>query len=127
MSILVSQKTRRKIFDELIEPIYYKDIDDCIYNRKLWKSLYHIFQGISKFVAGTSTVLSFASAMFANRALLSFMAGSLNVIAMVFQQFATYSIKEHKINNDELNKILEKIQIHSVTDLLEEEEIPCEK
>lgn len=113
-SISMSEDTAQKIFRELIEPIYYRDIEESLGNRRFWKRMYHLCEGLSRLFLGVATVLSFANAVFSDILVLSFSAGSMNVMAIVFQQFATFSMKGHKLNHDELSILLDKIHIDTI-------------
>lgn len=123
--MMIGIETKKKICDELIDPVYYRDIQTCIANRKFWKWSFHACLAISRFFAGVATILCFASAVFPDRLIFSFTAGSSNVISIVFHQYASYSIKEYKLTHHELNHILTEIQIHPIPDA-ENEDIKSE-
>ena len=57
----ISDTTRIKINDSLIEPLYYDDIKSIIKNRKNWRIAGHILETMSKLLISGSSILSFYS------------------------------------------------------------------
>lgn len=115
-----SSKLSNSILVDIIEPSYYSDTKELIQNRKCWRITGSIFTTISKILLGASSILAFASGTYQNINW-SFISGSTSVISLICLQFATHAYKESKENTEDLNIILNKLNISTIPDLVENE------
>lgn len=114
--MLFEEKLMEKIKEELIEPTYYQDIKDNLNGRETWKKIGDVTEAISKIFAGLATVAAFAAGFF-NITILSFISGCLGTLALVIQQFSTYSYNESKERTNRVNKILTDLGLKNILDL----------
>ena len=111
----------QKINDELIEISYYDDVKKGLHYRYKWKKIGDITEAIAKIVSGLSVVFAFASGFF-NISYLSFIAGCLGTLSLVLLQFSSYAFKESSERTRQINKILSKLGISSLVDIIEKKE-----
>lgn len=105
------------ITKKLIEPTYYTDIETSISDRKKWKIVGDITQVMSKVLSGASTILAFAAGFF-QLSVLSFVSGCLGTTALVLSHFSSFSLNESKKITAKINKILEKLGISDIIDIV---------
>jgi hypothetical protein len=108
-----SQELNDKIMKELIEPTYYNEVKSYLSSRYRWKNIGDICEVFGKIFAGCSSVLAFSSGVF-KIDILSFLAGCFGIIALIFMQFSSYSMKESKERTDEINIMLNKLGISEI-------------
>jgi hypothetical protein len=113
-----SSKLSNSILVDIIEPSYYSDTKELIQNRKCWRITGSIFTTISKILLGASSIFAFASGTY-NNIDWSFIAGSTSVVSLISLQFATHAYKESKENTEDLNTILNKLNISTIPDLVD--------
>ena len=110
---------RLKIINDIIAPSFYDDVKGTISARKKWRSASNKIETLSKILAGSSTIVAFASGVYQYQ-YLSFIAGCLGTIGIVAQQFATYASKESQERTEQANKILKTLNINQLDDLVED-------
>ena len=117
----ISDLLKSKILSELVEPCYYKDIDEMIKERKTWRAYGNKFETLSKIMIGSSSIISFATGIYDYK-ILAFVSGITSVLSLTFIQFSTYAFKESKERTIELDKILTSLDIENVPELSDEPE-----
>lgn len=101
---------------DIIQPDYVHEITSFINGRNDWRRVGVIFETASKVCLGIGSVLSFASGVYVNTTL-SFVAGSVSTISLVFMQFSTYSFKESKRATEHLNIMLKNLELDVLPEL----------
>lgn len=107
-----------RIMTELIEPSYYDEIKSSMYGRKCWKTTGDVFETLGKVLTGIAAIFAFAAGSF-NIGYLSFIAGCINAIGLIFMGFASYSSKESRERTEQVNKILRDLDMKSIVDTTE--------
>ena len=110
----ISETLKNDILINLIEPNYKNDIIQNLRLRKRFKRFAIYFETLSKFFVGVSSVMSFSSGIYKYQ-ILSFLAGTTSVISLVLLQYASFSYRESKKISLELNSILKKLNITTIT------------
>jgi hypothetical protein len=101
---------------DIIQPDYVHEISSFINGRNDWRRVGVMFETASKVCLGIGSVLSFASGVYVNTTL-SFAAGSVSTISLVFMQFSTYSFKESKRATEHLNIMLKNLELDVLPEL----------
>ena len=101
---------RSKIITELIQPAYYKDVEDTIEWRYRWRKLGNCSESTSHLFMAISTILAFAAGFFGYE-WMSFISGCSTVIAGVLMKFTAYASHESKERTQSLNAILEHLNM----------------
>lgn len=109
----VSEETKKKILQSLIEPSYFNDVNDMINGRRCWRITGQTFETASKVLVAIGGILSFSSGFY-NDTTLSFLAGSVSTISLACLQFASFSYAETTRQTKKLNQLLEKLNIDTV-------------
>jgi hypothetical protein len=111
---------KRKIIKEVIVPSYFSDIQSTMRDRTSWRILSNRVEFFSKILTGLATVIAFASGVYRTQEYLSFIAGCLGTTALVCTQFASYAKSESKKQTEITNKILTKLKIDNIPDLMDD-------
>jgi hypothetical protein len=109
-NFVVSEQIKKEILTTLVEPQYKNDIKGYIALRKKFKSWGLLFESMSKFFVGLSSIMSFASGIYKYE-IMSFLAGTTSVVSLVLLQYSSFSYRESKKMTSELNDILKKLDI----------------
>ena len=109
----VSESLKNDILVNLVEPQYKKDIIRNLELRKKFKNYGLLFETLSKFFVGVSSVTSFSSGIYKYQ-ILSFIAGTASVISLVLLQYSSFSYRESKKLSLELNETLKKLNISTL-------------
>jgi membrane protein DedA with SNARE-associated domain len=109
----ISENLKNDILVNLIEPSYKTDVIQNLKLRKRFKRYGILFETLSKFFVGVSSVMSFSSGIYKYQ-ILSFLAGTSSVISLVLLQYASFSYRESKKLGVELNEILKKLNIITI-------------
>lgn len=110
----ISDDLKNDILVTLVEPQYKSDITRNLKLRKRFKSYALCFETLSKFFVGVTSVMSFASGIYQYQ-VMSFLAGTSSVISLVMLQYASFSHREYKKITIELNDMLRKLDITTLT------------
>ncbi len=105
----------------LIQPNYVNEIQSSIKGRTRWRSVGMFFETASKLLLGIGSVLSFASGVYNNQNM-SFISGSITTLSLVCLQYSSFSYKESKESTTELNILLQKLQLDTIPELIQETE-----
>ena len=105
----------------LIQPNYVNEIQTSIKGRTRWRSVGMFFETASKLFLGIGSVLSFASGVYNNQNM-SFISGSITTLSLVCLQYSSFSYKESKESTTELNILLQKLQLDTIPELIQETE-----
>jgi len=111
----ISNNIKQEILTNLIEPSYRCDISNNLELKKYFKKVGFIFENLSKFFVGTSSILSFSSGIYKYKSL-SFLAGVSSVISLILIQYSTYAYRESKKVSIEINDALSKLHIETLSD-----------
>jgi hypothetical protein len=109
-NFVVSEMVKKEILTTLVEPQYKNEIKGYIHLRKKFKSWGLLFETMSKFFVGLSSIMSFASGIYKYE-IMSFLAGTTSVVSLVLLQYSSFSYRESKKMTSELNDILKKLDI----------------
>ena len=112
-------ETRTRIKEKLNKTIEH-DISDTIRWRYIWRKSGNAMEGLSLITSLVSTVLSFSAGAF-NHTSLAFAAGCLGSISLALMRATSYSMKESKEREEQLNILLEKARIKRVPSLVIDE------
>lgn len=105
----------------LIQPNYVNEIQASIKGRTRWRSVGMFFETVSKLFLGIGSVLSFASGVYNNQNM-SFISGSITTLSLVCLQYSSFSYKESKEATTELNILLQKLELDTIPELIQETE-----
>jgi hypothetical protein len=111
----VSDSTKQDILVNLIEPSYRNDIKSNLRLKKVFKKMGLTFESLSKFFVGIASVTSFASGIYKYE-ILAFLAGTASVVSLVLLQYSSYSYRESKKINAEVNTLLTSLNITNIID-----------
>lgn len=114
--IFSDPKLAGKIKSELIDKSYYDDVKYNIQSKYRWKIIGDITETASHILTGLSAILAFSSGFFDNT-MLSFVAGCVATLSLIFRQFSSYSMKESKERTDQVNRVLNKLGIEEIVDI----------
>ena len=106
----ISDNLKNDILINLVEPQYKQDIVRNLKLKKKFKNYGLMFETLSKFFVGVTSVMSFAGGIYKYE-LLSFLAGTSSITSLVLLQYASFSYRESKKLSLELNDILKKLNI----------------
>ena len=109
-TFVISDILKQDILSTLIEPCYKNDIKENLKLKKNFKQSGLVFETLSKFFVGISSIASFASGIYQYQ-IISFLAGSASVISLVLLQYSSYSYRESKKLALEINNILKSLNI----------------
>ena len=109
-NFVVSEILKKEILTTLVEPQYKNEIKGYLSLRKKFKNWGLLFETMSKFFVGVSSIMSFASGIYKYE-ILSFLAGTTSVVSLVLLQYSSFSYRESKKITSELNDILKKLDI----------------
>jgi hypothetical protein len=110
----ISDDLKNDILITLVEPQYKSDIIRNLTLRKRFKNYALCFETLSKFFVGVTSVMSFASGIYQYQ-VMSFLAGTSSVVSLVMLQYASFSHREYKKITIELNDMLRKLDITTLT------------
>ena len=105
-----------KIKNELIDPTYYNDVESNLICRSNLKIAGDILEIFSKIFIGISSVFAFAAGFFGYK-YMSFISGCTSLLALLFYQFSSYTMKESKERNDIVNRIFKKIGLDDMVNI----------
>lgn len=108
---ITAGQLKNYIEEELINPIIETDIEKLIKSRNMWKSTSNICETTGQVLLVGSTILTFASSVYKNITLLSFVAGCTNVSAISLLKFSTYAANESIERSKSLNDLLVRCKI----------------
>lgn len=108
----VSSETIERIND-MVEPAYVRDVKDALSGRFAWKRISEVCETSSKVLSGVSSIFAFAAGAY-KYASLSFTAGCIGTVALVFMLFASYAAKESKERTQQLNMTLNHVGIRGM-------------
>ena len=110
----ISDNLKNDILLTLVEPNYKNDIIRGLRIRKQFKNYALFFESLSKLFVGVTSVMSFASGIYKYE-VMSFLAGTSSVVSLVMLQYASFSHREYKKITIELNDMLRKLDITTLT------------
>jgi len=110
----ISDNLKNDILVTLVEPNYKNDIVRALKIRKQFKNYALFFESLSKLFVGVTSVMSFASGIYKYE-IMSFLAGTSSVVSLVMLQYASFSHREYKKITIELNDMLRKLDITTLT------------
>jgi hypothetical protein len=113
----ISDQVKTDILVNLVEPSYKNDIKNNLKLKKVFKNAGLTFESLSKFFVGVSSVVSFASGIYKYQ-ILAFLAGTSSVFSLILLQYSSYSYRESKKINLEINTLLKKLNITHVIDTI---------
>ena len=113
-------KTRENIKKRLNKTIEF-DIADTIRWRFIYRKGGNLTEGLALVTSLISTVLSFSAGAF-NHTYLAFAAGCLGSVSLALMRATSWSHKESKEREEQLNILLDKAHIKDVPSLIQEEE-----
>ena len=111
--VRISQDIKKDIVISLIEPTYKNEIRNNLNLKKNFKYFGRLFETLSKFFLGVSSIMSFASGIYKFQ-ILSFMAGTSSVVSLVLLQYSSFSYRESKKITIEINSMLKKLNIDTI-------------
>jgi hypothetical protein len=115
---LLSNETIENVRKNIIEPEIVKNVTQLVSAPRYWRKSANLAQTLSQIFVGINIILSFCSTGL-NMPILSIIAGVIGTIAIVLSQFASFSEKEGKESNAELNILLAKVlHLESLPDLI---------
>lgn len=106
-----SGQLKNYIEEELINPNIENDIEKLIKSKNMWKSTSNICETTGQVLLVGSTILTFASSVYKNIVVLSFIAGCTNVSAISLLKFSTYAANESVERSKSLNDLLARCKI----------------
>ena len=106
----ISDNLKNDILVNLVEPQYKNEIIRNLALRKKFKIFALVFESLSKLFVGVTSVMSFASGIYKYE-VMSFLAGTSSVVSLVMLQYASFSHREYKKINIELNDMLKNLDI----------------
>lgn len=109
----ISDNTKIKII-KFMNNSFENEINTIVNNKSFYKKLGQLFENISKIMVALGSLLSFSSAFY--NVQLSFIAGIITTISLVFHQFSNFCYKENKKNEKELNTLLDKINLDIINE-----------
>ena len=112
--MVVSNDVKKEILTHLIEPSYKTDIKNNLRLKKFFKNAGLTFETLSKLFVGIASIVSFASGIYKYESL-SFLAGSTSVVSLVLLQYSSYSYRESKKITIEINDMLQKLHLETIT------------
>ena len=112
---IVSVKDTEKIID--IEHTVNEELEYFITLRKNWRTIGMVMEGISKFMLGTTSILSFCISIYPCNTYLSITSGCFATASLVSLQFANYSFRESKLSTLNINKLLLRLDKKPIPDL----------
>ena len=112
-SVHISHDIKKDIVISLIEPTYKNEIRNNLNLKKNFKYFGRLFETLSKFFLGVSSIMSFASGIYKFQ-ILSFMAGTSSVVSLVLLQYSSFSYRESKKITIEINSMLKKLNIDTI-------------
>ena len=118
-SSYIFKSTRDKIKEKLNRTLE-TDITDSIRGRSVYKKLGDIFETGAQLMTLGSTVTAFAAGYW-EITLIAFIAGGLGSCSLALLKASSYSHKESKERNDQLNILLEKAKIKLFPSLVNEQ------
>ena len=113
-TLQISDTLKQDILTNIIEPEYKEDIATNLLLKKKYSSMGLTFETLSKIFIGVSSITSFSSGIYRYQ-VLAFLAGASSVMSLMFLQFSSYSFRESKLITDEINLILSKLNLPSIT------------
>ena len=113
----ISENTKKEIIINLIEPNYKEEIKSNIRLKKTFKNYGLVFETMSKFFVGISSIISFATGIYKYQ-VLAFLAGTTSVISLVLLQYSSYAYRESKKIGNETNFLLKKLLLPENNDNL---------
>jgi hypothetical protein len=105
---------RQRVIQELIHPALFRDVADTSYWRFEWRKIANVSRMLGKVLAGSCTVLTFASGAFGGLVYLAFAAGCCNTVSHVIDQYSYWAIGESITRNKELNNTLDSLHIRQM-------------
>jgi len=102
----------------IIQPNYIEEISTFILGRNRWRSIGMFFETLSKVCIGSGSVLSFSSGVY-NSTNMSFVAGSVSTLSLVFLQFSSFCYTESKKSTEGLNILLKKLELDTLPQFIE--------
>jgi len=106
----ISDNLKNDILVNLVEPQYKQDIIRNLKLRNKFKKYALLFETMSKFFVGVTSIMSFAAGIYKYE-IMSFLAGTSSVVSLVLIQYSSFSYRESKKISIELNDILKKLNI----------------
>lgn len=106
----------KKSIEELINYSYKRDVRDTIYGRFSWRKWSDFYEASSKVFSGVATIAAFAAGAY-NDPHLSFAAGTIGTVSLVFMTLAAYATKESKERTEQLNATLVHLGVARVPDI----------
>jgi hypothetical protein len=110
--IIDNRDLRKKIITELLYPIYYKEVKSSLEWRIKWTELSSFFFIFTTIIVSMSSILSFSAPQFPNIPILSYIAGCVNIIALMSDRFAHYCVSQSSTNTKKTNILINSIGIN---------------
>lgn len=113
--IEITSATKKFIIHNLIEPYYKNAIKVAISGKKIWRLCGISLETISKILVAIGGITSF-SAGYYNNNILSFISGSISCMSLTLFQLSSFSYKENEKHSQELNNLLKKINLDTISE-----------
>ncbi len=115
---LLSDESIQNIKKNIIEPELIKNVTELASAPRYWRKTANVAQTISQIFVGINIILSFCASGL-DLPILSIVAGIVGTIAVVLSQFSSFSEKESRESNTELNILLSKVlRVDIIPDLV---------
>lgn len=115
---LLSEESIKYVKKNILEPELINDIRKLSTAPRYWRTTANVSQTLSQIFVGVNIILSFTSTGM-HMPILSILAGIVGTIAIVLAQFSSFSEKESKESNMELNILLTKVlHVDAMPDLV---------
>lgn len=92
------------IEEQVVLPNIQKVVESLVKNKTIWQKVSIVTETLSQICSSIATVLSFSSGIY-NYTILSFLAGTINIISLLLLLFSNYSDKKYRQCIAELEKI----------------------
>jgi hypothetical protein len=104
MQNITSPELNTYIEEQVILPSIQQEVELLIKSKKVWFKISIVTETLSQICAAVATILSFSSGIFQYQ-ILSFLAGSINILSLMLLLFSKYSTDKSKQCLAELEKI----------------------
>jgi hypothetical protein len=109
-----SRQLRREIITEKIYPAYLSEVDNNLFQRKLWSGMFTVFSSLTVILMSASTIVSFSAPQFPNAGYVSYIAGILGVGSLMCKTFGHFAMVEGSTSTQRVNILLKSIGINEL-------------
>lgn len=114
---IITQEEVKKIRKDIIQESIYQDLKHNTVSKTMWKKIGDFTETIAHIFIIVGSILSFASGFY-KITHLSFVAGCCGVATLSLSRFSSYAMKESSERTIQVNKLLEKIGIEKIPDIV---------